>query len=204
VALADRTRGGRIEDRQRALRAALSLSAALFGIGAFLGVWAQSTGILAHALQMLSAAVAYALALVPGSQRPELRRLVSVWAGWLVVLMGVGILADIGRSYLQGSQPVGLVMLVYGAAALTINLIVLVRLAPFSNAARPLRARFLLTRGDVLAPIALSISGYGVADTGWRLPDLLVGLAIGLLVLKEAVEVVTYEPVEAEADKAAP
>ena len=45
------------------------------------------------------------------------------------------------------------------------------------------------TRADVVANLGVIVSGVLVAATGVRYPDLLVGAAIGIYVIKEAVEI---------------
>jgi divalent metal cation (Fe/Co/Zn/Cd) transporter len=49
-----------------------------------------------------------------------------------------------------------------------------------------LRASYICTRADVLANVAVFVSGGIVALTGLHIVDLVAGFAIGLYVLKEA------------------
>jgi divalent metal cation (Fe/Co/Zn/Cd) transporter len=51
-----------------------------------------------------------------------------------------------------------------------------------------LRATWIDTRADVVVNISVLVSGAAIALTGYRAIDLLAGLAIGLYVIKEGVE----------------
>jgi Co/Zn/Cd efflux system component len=52
-----------------------------------------------------------------------------------------------------------------------------------------IRAAWIFTRADVVANLGVIVSGVLVAATGVRYPDLVVGAAIGVYVIKEAVEI---------------
>lgn len=171
------------------LRAALTLNASMFVIGTAAGVLAQSTGLLADALDMLTDAIAYGLALIAESRGLEFKRNAARWSGGVLVLLGAGIIAEVARRWYFGSQPIGLVMMGYSALSFAVNLYVLARLSRFRDGEVHIRASYICTRADVLANIAVFISGAIVATTGLRVLDLIVGLGIGLYVLKEAREI---------------
>jgi Co/Zn/Cd efflux system component len=177
------------EGKRRILRTALVLNAGMFVIGTAAGLWAQSTGVLADALDMLTDAIAYWLALMAFSRGLAFKRLAARWSGWILVVLGAGILTEVGRKYFFGSEPIGSVMMVYSGASFGVNLYVLSRLAAFRHGEVHLRATYLFTRADVVANVALFVSGGIVAATGLQVVDLLLGFGIGLFVLREAVEI---------------
>lgn len=174
---------------RKTLRVALGLNVAMFVVGTVAGIVAQSTGILADALDMLTDAAAYALALMAITRGPVFKANAARWSGWVLVLLGIGIMAEVGRRWFLGSEPAGLVMLGYSVLSFAVNLSVLVQLTKYRRAEVHLRASYICTRADVLANVAVFFSGGIVLMTGYRVVDLLVGLAIGLYVLKEAVEI---------------
>jgi len=175
----------------KTLRAALSLNAAMFVIGTVAGVLAQSTGLLADALDMLTDAIAYGLALMAVSRGLKFKKNAARWSGAILVLLGAGIIAEVVRRWFFGSEPIGLVMMGYSAVSFAVNLDVLMRLAEFRDGEVHLRASYICTRADVLANIAVFISGAIVAATGLQILDLVVGFGIGVYVLKEAGEILT-------------
>jgi cation diffusion facilitator family transporter len=177
------------EAERKTLRIALSLNAAMFVIGTVAGLLAQSTGLLADAVDMLVDATAYVLALMAISRGPTFKKNAARWSGGILILLGAGIVAEVVRRWFFGSEPAGLVMMVYSAVAFAVNLYVLNELVKFRRGDVHLRASYICTRADVVANVAVFISGGLVAATGLQIIDLIAGFAIGLYVLKEAVEI---------------
>lgn len=177
------------EGELQILRTALVLNAIMFAIGAGVGLWAQSAGILADALDMLTDAIAYWLALMAFSRGLIFKRLAARWSGTVLAVLGVGIIIEIVHRYFIGSEPIGSVMMAYSVVSFGVNLYVLSRLTVFRQGEIHLRATYLFTRADVVANVALFVTGAIVAATGLRIVDLLLGFGIGLYVLKEAVEI---------------
>jgi cation diffusion facilitator family transporter len=171
------------------IRAALILNVTMAVVGAMAGWLAQSTGILADALDMLTDAMAYALALMAITRGLVFKKNAARWSGAVLVVLGAGIVAEVTRRWYVGSEPIGPVMMGYAVASFSVNLYVLIRLAKFRRREVHLRASYICTRADVLANIAIFISGGLVAVTHLPLIDLIVGLALGLYVLKEAIEI---------------
>lgn len=161
----------------------------MFLTGTAVGLWAQSTGILADALDMLADAIAYWLVLLALSRGLKFKRLAARFSGVILVVLGAGILIEVVRRYFFGSEPIGWVMMIYSVVSFWVNLYVFSRLAAFRQGEVHLRATYLFTRADVAANIALFVSGGIVAATGLQIVDLLLGFGIGLYVLKEAVEI---------------
>lgn len=174
---------------RKTLRVALALNAFMFVIGTTAGLWAQSTGLLADALDMLTDAIAYGLALMALSRGALFKKNAARWSGAVLILLGIGIVEEVVRRWLFGSEPVGLVMMIYSVASFAVNLYVLVQLAKYRRDEVHLRASYICTRADVLSNIVVFISGGVVMMTGMKSIDLIVGFAIGLYVLKEALEI---------------
>lgn len=177
------------EGERATLRIALGLNAAMFVIGMAAGLWAQSSGLMADALDMLADASAYALALLAVSRGAVFKRNAARWSGALLLILGVGIVLDVVRRGLYGSEPAGLAMMAFSLASLAVNVTVLRMLDKFRHGEVHLRATWIFTRVDVIANVAVFASGLLVWLTGLRVADLLVGFAIGLYVAKEAIEI---------------
>ena len=184
------TGAARSTPEARALHVALGLNGAMFVVGAALGLWAQSTGVLSDSLDMLADALTYGLTLYASSRTASAKQRAARYSGWMLVGLGAAIVADIVRRCLHGSEPAGSAMMAYAALSLAVNLFVLIQLTPFRHGEVHLRASYLVTRVDVVANVAVFACGWIVAETGLHLVDLGVGLAIGLYVLYEAAEVI--------------
>ncbi|HSN20197.1 MAG TPA: cation transporter [Usitatibacter sp.] len=177
------------EAERKVVRLALSLNLLMFIVGAVAGVLADSTGVLADALDMLTDAIGYALAIAAISRGPAFKANAARWTGGVLLVLGAGVIIEIGRRSMFGSEPVGTIMMVYSTASFAVNLYVLTQLAKVREGGVHLRASYICTRADVLANIAVFISGAIVAVTGLNAVDLLVGLGIGGYVIREAVEI---------------
>ncbi len=73
--------------------------------------------------------------------------------------------------------------------SLAVNATVLALLGRVRNEGVHLRATWIFTRADVVANAAVITSGLLVLLTRWLFLDLLVGAAIGVYVLREALEI---------------
>ena len=161
----------------------------MFVVGILVGYFAQSTGVIADALDMATDAVAYALALMAITRGPAFKRNSARWSGLVLIVLGGGIVAEAIRRVIVGSEPVGLAMMAYSLVSFAVNLYVLTQLAKYRKGEVHLRASYICTRADVIANITVFLSGGIVALTGFGLVDLAVGFAIGVYVLKEAIEI---------------
>jgi Co/Zn/Cd efflux system component len=178
-----------METDRRVLRIALALNAAMFVIGILADVLSQSTGLIADALDMLADASAYGIALIAVGRTDRFKSGAAAVSGAVLLLLGVGVLLDVGRRAFLGSAPEGLAMIGVAAISLPVNASVLGMLGRFRSGEVHLRATWIFTRADVVANLGVIASGVLVLLTGSRYPDLVVGAAIGTYVVREAWEI---------------
>ena len=176
------------QDR-RVLIIALALNAAMAVIGGIAGWVAQSTGLLADALDMLSDATAYAIGLVAIGRTARFKANAALLSGSVLLVLGVGILFEVGRRVLQGAEPQSGWMIATALLSLAVNVFVLRLLAPLKSGEVHLRATWLFTRADVVANIGVILAGVLVLWLGSPYPDFIIGVLIGLYVIKEAIEI---------------
>jgi cation diffusion facilitator family transporter len=181
-------RGGTDAER-RVLRIALVLNAAMFIIGVIAGIVAQSTSLIADALDMLADASAYTIALTAVGRSARFKAGAASVNGSVLLVLGLGVLIEVVRRVLFGSAPESLIMIGVACVSLAVNAIVLHMLGRFREGEVHLRATWIFTRVDVIANIGVIASGLLVSLTGSRYPDLVVGTAIGVYVIKEAFEI---------------
>ncbi len=178
-------------DRQRrTLKIALGLNAMMFAVGIVAGVIGQSSGLIADALDMLADASAYAIALLAFSRGDLFKARAARLSGTLLLVLGIGVLFDTARRGFLGSSPQSLVMIAVATVSLAVNSTVLYLLAQQQDKKEVhLRATYIFTRADVVANIAVILSGIVLLVTGLRYLDLIVGAGIGIYVIREALEI---------------
>ena len=179
----------RTGEERRALRIALALNAAMAVIGGLAGWIGQSTGLLADALDMLADAAAYAIALLAIGRTALFKIRAATLSGTILLVLGVGILFEVGRRLLYGADPVSEWMIGTALLSLIVNLTVLRLLAPMKSGEVHLRATWLFTRADVVANLGVILAGVLVFWFRVPYPDYVIGSLIGLYVIKEAVEI---------------
>lgn len=174
---------------RRVLWIALGLNAAMALIGGIAGWVAQSTGLLADALDMLSDATAYAIGLAAIGRAAKFKANAAMLSGGVLLLLGLGLLVEVGRRAISGSEPASGWMIGIALLSLVVNVAVLRMLVPLRSGDVHLRASWIFTRADVVANVGVVLSGVLVALTQSRYPDLIVGTMIGLYVVREAFEI---------------
>ena len=177
------------ELERRVLRIALVLNAVMAVIGGVAGWSAQSSGLLADALDMLSDASAYAIGLVAIGRTARFKANAAWLSGSVLLVLGVGVLAEVGRHVICGAEPLSGWMIGTALLSLMVNLTVLRLLAPLKTGEVHLRATWLFTRADVVANIGVILAGVMVLWLATPYPDYLIGTLIGLYVIKEAIEI---------------
>lgn len=178
------------DERQRLiLILALSLNAIMFGVGVVGGIVAQSIGLIADSLDMLTDALAYGIALY-AIGRGVLFKAKAAWlTGIFVFLLGLGVFGDAARRALMGATPESGLMLLIATASLAVNSLVLYLLTAYRRDEVHLRATWICTRADVIANVAVIASAVVLRISGWRFIDPIVGAAIGGYIVKEAWEI---------------
>lgn len=173
----------------RVLRQLLAINAAMFVAELGFGLWAQSTGLIADSLDMLADAMVYGLALYAVGRAVSDQKRAARWSGWLQLLLALGALGEVARRSIVGSEPVEALMIGVAAIALVANLTCVALLARHREGGVHLKASWIFSTNDALANVGVILAGVLVLATGSAVPDLVVGTAVGLLVLSGAVRI---------------
>jgi Co/Zn/Cd efflux system component len=168
------------------LRLLLGINAAMFVTELGLGIIAQSTGLIADSLDMFADAAVYGTALYAVGRAAATKVLVARVAGWLQLLLALGVLFEVGRRFAFGSEPVSALMMGVGLVALAANVTCLLLVSGQRNRGAHMQASYIFSANDVLANLGVIAAGALVAWTSSPWPDLVIGTTIGLLVLNGA------------------
>ncbi len=109
---------------------------------------------------------------------------------YLMMLLGIGILVWASFKYVNGWIPKGEVMTVIGFLALVVNLLSTWLLQKFQNNSLDLLAVWLCTRNDALGNILIIIAGHLTLYFASPIPDMIVSIFMGILILKSGISIV--------------
>lgn len=147
------------------------------------GLYAESTGLLADSLDMLADAMVYASALYVIGKTAIAKASSAMLSGMLQMLLGFGIIFEVIRRFLYGSEPISNVMIVISLFALTANVVCLILLNKHKQGEVHMRATWIFSKNDVIANLGVITAGILVAYFESALPDLIIGAIISSVVL---------------------
>ncbi len=177
------------ELERRTLVALLAINGAMFVGEGLAGWWAQSAGLLADALDMLADAAVYGIALYAVGRSDRLKGSAARASGLLQIALGLGVLAEVVRRLVQGSEPLSGVMMAVSFVALIANVACLALIARHREGGVHMRASWIFSANDVIANVGVIVSGGLVMLLVSRLPDLVIGAIIAVVVVRGGVQI---------------
>ena len=164
----------------------LPINGIMFVVEITVGWWAQSTGLIADSLDMFADAAVYGVALFAVGHSTRMKLSAAHLSGWFQVILALGALSEVVRRLMLGSEPISSLMMGFGLVALAANIFCLVLISKNKESGAHMKASWIFSANDVIANTGVILAGLLVAWTGSRYPDLVIGLAIGLIVLNGA------------------
>jgi Co/Zn/Cd efflux system component len=179
------TRKADAQERQLLL-SLLAINAVMFVAELIVGLWAQSTGLIADSLDMLADAAVYTVALLAVGLSAARKVGAAHLSGWLQILLALSVLFEVARRFWSGSEPMSTLMIVMASIALAANTLCLCLISQSRSDGAHMKATKIFSTNDVLANIGVIVAGGLVAWTGSSYPDLVIGGIIGVIVLDGA------------------
>ncbi len=152
----------------------IGLAVAFFASGAF----GDSSALIANGLDNLSDSFVYAISLLALSRSAKWKRGAANVSGGLLILFALGILYDAWRRYVDGSDPLGTIMIVMALIAAAINALCVWLLARIRDPDVNIRAANTFSWNDFAANLGIVVGGGLVAWLGTNWPDLVVGVIV--------------------------
>ncbi|WP_058616636.1 cation transporter [Tepidimonas taiwanensis] len=153
------------------------------------GVTADSSALLANGLDNLSDAAVYALSLAALGRAAKWKVGAATVSGVMLLVLAGGVLLDVGRRYLQGSEPIGVTMMLMSAVAAAVNYACLKLLQRVREPDVNLRAATTFSFNDFISNGGILVAGALVWWLGSNWPDLVVGFATALIAVKGGIEI---------------
>ena len=167
----------------------LLINAFMFVTELVLGWIAQSTGLIADSLDMLADAAVYGISLYAVGKGVLQQARSAQVSGMLQVTLGFGVLFEVIRRLIFGSEPQSLLIMTVGFVALFANIACLMLISKHRDGGVHMRASWIFSTNDVIANLGVIFSGVLVALLGSRYPDLIVGTIISLVVIRGGITI---------------
>ena len=153
-------------------------------VAGVVGVIADSTGLLGAALDNLGDAGVYAVSLYAVGRTIVAKVRVARLSGLLLIAFGLALFVEVLRRFFVGAEPIGLAMIVTALANAALNVVCLKLLRSHRDRGVHLKASWIFTTNDMLANAGIVASGAAVMFFASPVPDLIIGLLVGGIVLK--------------------
>ncbi len=180
----------RNREQSRVLTVLLAINGVMFIAEIIAGIIGDSTALIADSLDMLADATVYAIGLYAVGRSLLVKAKAAHISGIFQILLGLGVLFDIVRRFIVGSEPESMMMMAVGVVALFANSICLMLIYKHRQGEVHMRASWIFSKNDVIANLGVICAGVLVAwlDSPW--PDLVIGLVIAMLVVRGGVHII--------------
>jgi Co/Zn/Cd efflux system component len=172
--------------QKRVLYWLLGINATMFFVEMTVGILADSTALIADSMDMLADAVVYGIGIYAVGKSILHKAKAAQISGYFQLLLGVIILIDITRRLFLGSEPISSLMIGMGFIALIANVACLMIIRNHKNDEVHMRASWIFSANDVIANMGVIIAGVLVVWLDSRIPDLVIGCIVSIVVLRGA------------------
>ncbi len=177
-------------DQRRVLILLLAINGVMFIAEFIAGIMGNSTALIADSLDMLADATVYAIGLYAVGRSLLVKAKAAHLSGIFQVALGLGVLFDIMRRAVIGSEPESMMMIVVGVVALIANTVCLVLIYKHRQDEVHMRASWIFSKNDVIANLGVISGGLLVAYTSSHWPDLIIGLLIATIVIRGGLHII--------------
>ena len=178
------------QEQRRTLILLLIINAIMFCVELMIGLIAQSSGLIADAIDMFADALIYSIGLYAVGRSAQIKSRAAHASGILQIILALGVLADIARRMMFGSEPESILMVAFGLLALSANIWCLSLIAKHRHGEIHMRASWIFSKNDVIANAGVILGGVLVYWLDSHLPDLLIGIAIACIVIQGGITII--------------
>lgn len=171
------------------LKQLLVINATMFVVEIGIGIAAQSAGLIADSVDMISDAAVYGLSLYGVGRDVVHKQRAARLSGVVQTVLALGVLVEVVRRAIAGSEPFGPLMIGVSFVALVANVACMALISKHRNGGVHMKASWIFSTNDVIANLGVILAGALVALTGSAIPDLVVGSLIALIVFVGAVRI---------------
>ena len=175
------------QQERRVLYQVLGINFFFFVLEMLTGFIAGSIGLVADSLDMLADSIVYSLSLFAVGGTMTCKKHIAGAAGYFQLMLALLGFAEVLRRFLgHGDMPDFQMMIVISLLALAGNATSLYLLQKSKNKEAHMQASMIFTSTDVIVNIGVMVAGGMVYFTKTKLPDLLIGTIVFILVTNGA------------------
>lgn len=171
----------------------LGINALMFLVESMAGWWADSAGLIADAADMFADAAVYGVALYAVGKAATLKLSAARISGVFQLALAVAALSEAGRRIVAGSSPEEVAMIGISLLALVANVWCLMLISRHRHQGVHMQASYIFSANDVLANLGVMLAAGLVAATGSPIPDWIIGLLIGMMVLVGSIRILRLQ-----------
>lgn len=145
------------------------------------GLAADSSSLIANALDNASDAVAYAVSFFAVTRGARWKAVAAAITGVMLLVLAIGVAVDAVMRFWAGSEPLGMTMLVLAIIAAAINYGCIKLLRSHRREDVNLRAAWTMSVNDFVSNFGIFVAGGLVLVLGANWPDLAVALCIAAM-----------------------
>nr|WP_313393036.1 cation transporter [Brevundimonas diminuta] len=175
--------------QRRTLLIVLVLNVLLFVMLGLGGLFAESSALLANAADNGSDAIVYLISFLAVGRAMAWKRGAARLSGIMLLIFAAGVLIDVGRRWIVGTEPVGWTMMGLAVIAAVVNLICLMLIRRQGGDDVNMRAAETFSFNDFASNGGILIAGGLVMALDQAWPDLVVGLIVAAIAVKGGVDI---------------
>ena len=145
------------------------------------GYFADSSALVANAVDNASDAAVYGVSYIAVGRTERWRTSAAMLSGILLLLLAVGVVLEVISRFTSGAEPIGGAMIAMSIVAVVINAWCLRLLAAVRKDNVNLRAAWTFSVNDFLSNFGIIVAGALVWWLGPTWPDLVVGAAVAVM-----------------------
>lgn len=192
---------GQEQTESKVLKILLAINASMFVAEIILGFVAQSTGLIADAMDMFADAAVYGISLYAVGKAKSLQFKAARLSGYAQMALSLFALAEVLRRFIFGSDPEPSFMVWVSIVALIANVICLVLISKHREAGVHMKASLIFSANDVIANGGVILAGALVYFMKSPYPDLVIGLIIATVVFRGSLSILRLSKVSQDRKK---
>jgi Co/Zn/Cd efflux system component len=177
-------------DQRKTLWAVLLINVVFFGIEMTTGIISKSMGLIADSLDMLADSFVYGLSLFAIGGSMVRKKNIATTAGYFQMVLAIIGFIEVVRRFINLSEiPDFITMIIVSILALAANGLCLYLLQKSKSKEAHMQASMIFTSNDVIINSGVIIAGLLVLWTSSRIPDLIIGAIVFVVVMRGAINI---------------